>query len=128
VAQRLKPVASNLGWVAVVEASEAELPPLRVGKADVRIAAYTPDRVVLDVDAAAPSLIVLTDSYDPGWTATVDTRPAKIFPVDILFRGVPVQAGRHEVVFAYRPVLLFVGAAISAAAILFCLGWLVVRR
>jgi len=52
----------------------------------------------------APGWLVLLDSYFPGWTATVDGRPQKIFKANQFFRAVPLAAGDHTVRFRYEPV------------------------
>jgi hypothetical protein len=72
-----------------------------------------PDVVEIDATLAAPGLVVLADTYYPGWTATVDGRPAPILPTNHLFRGVPAPAGAHRIRFAYRPRSLALGAALS---------------
>lgn len=77
-----------------------------------------PDRVVVDVETASPGLLVLLDPYDDGWKATVGRRAAPVVPVFGFFRGVYVDAGRHEVVFSYAPESMAYGLAISAAAAL----------
>jgi hypothetical protein len=73
------------------------------------------DAQVVEIDAtlAAPGLVVLADTYYPGWTATVDGAPAPILPTNHLFRGVPAPAGTHRIRFAYRPRSLALGAALS---------------
>jgi hypothetical protein len=76
---------------------------------------------VVEVEAslAAPGLLVLADSFYPGWQATVDGAAAPILATNHLFRGVPVPAGRHRVQFVYRPWTLPAGAAVTLAG---CLG------
>jgi len=76
-----------------------------------------PTRVEIEAELEAPGLLVLADSYYPGWRATVDGKPAEILPTNHLFRGVPVPAGRHVVRFEYRSGLLMLGAAVSAAGV-----------
>ena len=61
------------------------------------------EQLDVDVDAARPALLVVTDAWHPGWSATVDGRPAELRRVDGTFRGVAVPAGRHRVVMRFRP-------------------------
>jgi hypothetical protein len=76
---------------------------------------YEPSRVVLNVEAASDALLVLSDLYYPGWRATVDGRPADILRADYLLRAVAVPAGRHTVVFLYKPASFKAGVAASLA-------------
>ena len=85
---------------------------------EVRVTRYEPERVVMDSEAARPSLVVLTDSWFPGWEATVDGKHVDVLRVDHALRGVAVGAGRHEVVMRFRPRPYRTGAAISLATIL----------
>ena len=64
-----------------------------------------PGVVELDVTAVAPGLVVLADTFVPGWEATVDGTPTPILATNHLFRGVRVASGRHGVHFVYRPGL-----------------------
>ena len=75
-----------------------------------------PERVEIAVDAAEPGLVVLTDSYYPGWEASVDGAPAEILRANGLHRAVAVPAGRHLVAFDYRPASLRAGVAVSLGA------------
>lgn len=68
-----------------------------------RIVRYAPDEVVIDVDAPAAGILLLTDQYYPGWESEVDGKPTEILVTDYLFRGVPVEAGTHRVVFRFAP-------------------------
>jgi Bacterial membrane protein YfhO len=68
-----------------------------------RIVDDRPERVVVETDAATPAYLVLADTFDPGWSATVDGQPAPIWPAYIAFRAVYLRQGAHTVVFTYRP-------------------------
>lgn len=68
----------------------------------VRLVEDEGSRVVIRTDGGG-GLLVLTDTYAPGWRARIDDRPARIFPADIAFRMVVVPPGPHVVVFDYSP-------------------------
>ena len=57
----------------------------------------------LELDAPASGLLVVNESWFPGWTARVDGRPAPILRVNSLVRGVPLAAGRHRVSLNFAP-------------------------
>jgi hypothetical protein len=89
----------------------ANSPP--VGASAAAVDVDGPERVVVDVRAAAPGLVVLADAFASGWEARVDGAVARIQRADYLFRAVPVSAGAHEVEFRYRPAAFRFGALIS---------------
>jgi hypothetical protein len=66
-----------------------------------------------------PSLLVLDELFYPGWAATVDGRPVKIFRVNVISRAVVVPPGPHTVAFAYKPPYFFAGLTLS---LLTCVG------
>jgi len=88
-----------------------------------RIARYEHERVVVETDAPGRRLLVLSDTWFPGWRATVDGVPASIARANVAFRAVAVPAGRHRVLFEYAPASFRWGAAITSAALLLILGW-----
>lgn len=69
-------------------------------------------------------IVVLSASFDPGWTVTVDGRPARIEMVTPALPAVRVSKGRHLVVFAYRgyryyaALFLLTGVALLVTAAL----------
>jgi hypothetical protein len=67
------------------------------------ISSYGPDEVVVAVAPGPRSLLVLTDTYAPGWEATVNGRPAAVLPTDVAFRGIALGTEASRVVFRYRP-------------------------
>ncbi len=101
--------------------------PERAAAADAigtaRIAAYDHERVTVDTDAPGRRLLVLSDTWFPGWRVTVDGRTAAIARANVAFRAVPVPPGRHRLVFEYAPGSFRLGAAISAAALAVLALW-----
>jgi uncharacterized membrane protein YfhO len=89
-----------------------------LSRSRARITAYEDERVVVETDAERRSLLVLTDTWFPGWKATVDGREVPIERVDYLIRGVPVPAGSHRVEFSYQPRSWTFGWVISLLALM----------
>jgi hypothetical protein len=81
------------------------------------IETYEPERVLIRTNGSADGVLVLTDTWAPGWTATVDGREVPVRPANLLFRGVPVPAGSHVVEFAYRTPGFRTGAIAAALAL-----------
>jgi hypothetical protein len=79
-----------------------------------RIVSWRPDFIRVEADAVADGYLVLVDTYDPGWRATVDGRAAPIVRANVAFRAVALTRGRHTVDFRYRPRSVAWGLAISA--------------
>jgi hypothetical protein len=74
------------------------------GTGSVRIVSYRNNEVLIEVDAAAAGYVVLYDPWHPWWFATVDENDAPVIRANVLFRTVPVAAGRHTVRFHFRPL------------------------
>jgi hypothetical protein len=106
---------------AMADRPEPAAAPDAIGTA--RITAYADERVAIDTDAPGRRLLVLSDTWFPGWRATVDGGPVAIARANVAFRAVPLAAGRHRVVFEYAPASFRIGATISTAALLALALW-----
>ena len=73
----------------------------------------TPEDVRITVSSATPALVVVRNSYDAGWSATVDGDPAPLLATDYLVQGVAVAAGTHEIRLVYRDDAVGLGAIIG---------------
>ena len=87
--------------------------PARPADPPPHIVTYEPEHISLEVQAASEGYLVLTDTYYPGWIATVDGQQTPIERADVLFRAVKVPAGAHRVEFRYEPQSFAIGAVIS---------------
>jgi Bacterial membrane protein YfhO len=90
------------GQRAVLEADPGIEPSPGVVPSTGAYREVTPEDVRIRVRATAPSIVVVRTAYDPGWTATVDGRPAPVIATDHLVQGIPVPSGSHEVRLTYR--------------------------
>jgi hypothetical protein len=94
------------------------------GTGRARVVADEPERVVVRARASHRALLVLADTWFPGWRARVDGRQAPIVRTDQLLRGVVIGAGEHTVEFEYAPwswragwiVSLLAGVALAGIA------------
>ncbi len=77
---------------------------------------HSSTELTINVQTDKRGVLVLADSWYPGWTATVDGVPTPIVPVDVMFRGVEVPPGAKEVVFAYQPDSLRLGLYSTAGS------------
>lgn len=101
-------------------------PAYRYEAGTARPTQWTPEHRAFDVESATGGAFVLIENLAPGWTATIDGRPAAIAPADIAFQRIVVPAGRHTVEFRYRSRALRFGAAVTVFSLL-ALGLLAVR-
>lgn len=102
--------------------------PLPALKPDVRGSARRLDDGSFEVEADGPALLVVSETWDAGWSAAVDGAPAPVLRANLAFRAVPVPAGRHRVAFSFRPPWLTRGLAGSAAFLLVALAWPLAAR
>ena len=100
----------------------------------VTLTAYEPNQLSYDVVSGKGGVVVFSEVYYPGWTATVDGEPAELGRVNYILRALNVKPGNHKVVLSFFPKSLDRTesvAYISYAVLLLaaCLGgYLVWRR
>lgn len=77
-----------------------------------------PGEYRLQVDSARKQFLVLSDSFYPGWEASVDGQQVTIHRANQAFRAIVMPAGKHEVEFRYRPKSFLYGAWISGVTLI----------
>lgn len=106
----------------------APAPPMESCSPDtdqVQIARRSSGSLDLDATLACNGMVVLSESYVPGWSATVDGRTEQIREVYGAFRGVAVPGGKHHIRMRYRPLSVILGAVFTLAGVIGIglLGW-----
>ena len=92
----------NLKHTAVV--AKADFGFLKAGgEGTVKLTSYGPVEARYAIDSQMGGLVVFSEVYYPGWTATIDGAVAEIGRADYVLRALNVPAGKHEVVFTYDP-------------------------
>ena len=69
----------------------------------VIITAYEPNELKYDVNSGKGGVVVFSEIYYPGWTATIDGEPAELGRVNYILRALNVKPGKHEVVLSFFP-------------------------
>lgn len=85
----------------------------------VRWVEYTPNRLVLEIDGAGPSLLFLSNAWLPYWRARVDGEEAPVLRAHYAFQAVPVKGGAKEVTLEYRSPPYEAARAVSLGAAAF---------
>ena len=95
------------------------------GPGEVEIAEYRNQKVRLAVNMEDPGWVVLSDTFYPGRTASVDGEAVDIYRANHLFRAVRVPDGEHTVVFSYFPTRLKLGLLLMALSVIgtIALAW-----
>lgn len=103
----------------VVLAADSSMPvpmePDATGSAEIE--RYTANEVRVHASTTGEALLVLSDTYYPGWRAFVDGHEQPLLRGDLLFRVVPLPAGEHEVEFRFEPSSVRIGLLISALSL-----------
>lgn len=92
---------------------EASSPPPTAPGTVLSIARGT-EEVRIEAESSGPGLLVVNDSYWPGWRAFIDGVEAEILPADLIARAIPWPGGRHSLVMRYEPPELREGWLVSA--------------
>jgi hypothetical protein len=92
----------NLRTTAVV--AKADFGFLKAGgEGTVKLTSYEADEAKYEVESEKGGLVIFSEVYYPGWTATIDGQPAEVGRANYVLRAVNVPAGKHEVVFTFKP-------------------------
>ena len=71
--------------------------------ASVVLTKYEPNSLTYTINSAKGGVVVFSEIYYPGWTATIDGQPAELGRVNYILRALNVKAGKHEVVLDFHP-------------------------
>jgi hypothetical protein len=77
--------------------------------------------VDIEVEAQAPSLVVVAQTFYHNWHATMGDKPLTLLRANVAFQAVQVPAGKSQIHFYYEDRAFEIGAAISIVAWLGCL-------
>src|SRR5207244_1404537 len=105
-------------------------PPLGANES-AALESYVPGEIRVRSRSTTERFLVVSESWSPGWRATVDGLPAPIYRTNYVIQGLAVPPGDHEVRLVYDPPAFRWGVAISLAAMVCWLAlfaWSLVMR
>lgn len=80
-------------------------------------ATYAENTVDLFAYTTGNTLLVLNDTYFPGWKAYIDKKEVPIFKANYTFRAIELPKGKHTIQFVYKPLSFKIGLLITHAAL-----------
>ncbi len=114
---------SDLRFAAIVKGPGRALPPCG-GQSTAELKDHAGSALTIAANMACDGLVVISESWAPGWEAAVDGEPAPVMRVNGSMRAVPVPLGSHMVRLRYRPSSVLAGAAMAlAGAALLAIVW-----
>ena len=90
--------------------------------ATLKLLSYTPNSVIFSTESKSNQILFLSDTFYPGWKATIDGVDTNIVRANYTFRAIAVPKGNHLVKFSYLPFSFIAGFFVSLfsfAALLF---------
>lgn len=82
--------------------------------AQLTIEHYKPNEITLSTSSERDQFLVLSEIYyPPGWAATIDDKPTKIYKTNFVLRGLQVPAGEHTVELIFEPISYIWGGRIA---------------
>lgn len=83
----------------------------------VEIKSYAPNELHYTADSKNGGVIVFSEIYYPGWTATVDGKDTPVGRVNYVLRAIKVDAGKHDIVLSFRPKSVAMTETVAYVAI-----------
>ena len=87
----------------------------------VKLDKYEPNNLQYTVNSKNGGVVVFSEIYYPGWTATIDGQPAELGRVNYILRAVSVKPGKHTVVLDFHPTSIATTETIAYIAIVILL-------
>jgi len=85
---------------------------------EARMTGRAANSLTVETRMACRGMLVISDTWYPGWKAAIDGHAAPILKAYGALRGVVVDAGAHTVTLRYRPASAILGGSMTLAGVL----------
>ena len=96
------------------------------GTSLVKITKYEPNQLTYEVESQKGGVVVFSENYYPGWTATVDGKDVDVARVNYILRAINVAPGKHTVQLSFFPTTVDTTERIAYASYAILLAVIVV--
>ena len=96
----------NLRHEAVADSKFKDVlgePVAQQSNAVVTLKKYEPNELTYTVESQKGGIVVFSEVYYPGWTATVDGTDTPVGRVNYILRAINVKPGKHTIVLTFKP-------------------------
>jgi len=83
-----------------------------------RILQSSPNRLTLDVTTPMEGILVVSQSYHPGWKAFIDNKQIPTFLADGMLCGIKVPTGSNRIELHYKPKWQWIGLYTSCIGLI----------
>lgn len=107
--------------------AQRQIQPTNAANARIVSSKFAPLHVAMEVEAAAPAMVVVAQAFYHPWHAYVDGKPTPLWRANYAFQALQVPAGSHQVRLVYEDRSFVYGCIISLSCLLGC-AWTARRR
>ena len=95
---------------------------------EVEFISYKPNEETLRISVDSDKILVVSETFYPGWKAFLDGQEIKIYRANYAFRAVFIPRGEHQLRMVYDPISFKLGSWLSLLGILICASLLLIRK
>lgn len=111
----------------VLEKDPSLLSPL--GSGSIQVEKYSSTDIRLNYTSSVPNLLYIGNTFDRGWSASVDGQKVEVLRANYTFAAAQVPAGSHQLILRYTPPLMWQGIAVSILGlVLYILSLIIYKK
>lgn len=103
--------------------------------ATATLTSYEANALTYEVESKQDGVVVFSDIYYPGWTATIDGQETEIARVDYVLRAIRVKAGKHQIAMTFDPqsvhttdTIAYIALALLVLMLIAAIGWPIYKK